>query len=87
MRVGKFKTRREAETVAAKLQKEEQFKPWITRLPRHAPSPLAPRSGVLLALSFPQFGHPAFGWIALTPLLVALDAARTLAAHGVPARA
>ena len=31
VRVGKFKTRREAETVAAKLQKEEQFTPWITR--------------------------------------------------------
>jgi cell division septation protein DedD len=31
VRIGKFGTRREAETVAAKLQKEEQFKPWITR--------------------------------------------------------
>jgi cell division septation protein DedD len=31
VRVGKFKTRREAEAVASKLQKEEQFKPWITR--------------------------------------------------------
>jgi DedD protein len=31
VRVGKFGTRREAETVAAKLQREEQFKPWITR--------------------------------------------------------
>ena len=31
VRVGKFKTKREAETVASKLQKEEQFKPWITR--------------------------------------------------------
>jgi cell division septation protein DedD len=31
VRVGKFPTRREAETVAAKLQKEEQFKPWVTR--------------------------------------------------------
>lgn len=31
VRVGKFGTRREAEAVAAKLQKEEQFKPWITR--------------------------------------------------------
>jgi cell division septation protein DedD len=31
VRVGKFKTRREAETVAAKLKKEEQFSPWITR--------------------------------------------------------
>jgi apolipoprotein N-acyltransferase len=33
---------------------------------------LAAASGVLLALSFPKFGHSAFGWIALTPLLVAL---------------
>jgi cell division septation protein DedD len=31
VRVGKFKTKREAESVAARLQKEEQFKPWITR--------------------------------------------------------
>ncbi len=31
VRVGKFQTRREAENVAAKLQKEEQFRPWVTR--------------------------------------------------------
>jgi len=31
VRVGKFPTRREAESVAAKLQREEQFKPWVTR--------------------------------------------------------
>jgi cell division septation protein DedD len=31
VRVGKFPTRREAETIAAKLQKEEQFKPWVTK--------------------------------------------------------
>jgi DedD protein len=31
VRIGKFPTRREAETVASKLQKEEQFKPWVTR--------------------------------------------------------
>jgi len=36
---------------------------------------LAAASGVLLALSFPKFGHPAFAWIALTPLLVALGTA------------
>ena len=29
--VGKYQDRREAESVAARLQKEEQFKPWITR--------------------------------------------------------
>jgi apolipoprotein N-acyltransferase len=34
---------------------------------------LALLSGGLLALSFPKFGHPAFGWIALAPLLVALS--------------
>ena len=31
VRVGKFKERREAEGMAAKLEKEEQFKPWIVR--------------------------------------------------------
>ncbi len=31
VRIGKFRTRREAEDIAAKLQKEEQIKPWITR--------------------------------------------------------
>ena len=31
VRVGKFSTRHEAESIAAKLQKEEQFKPWVTR--------------------------------------------------------
>jgi len=31
VRIGKFTTRREAEDIATKLQKEEQIKPWITR--------------------------------------------------------
>jgi cell division septation protein DedD len=31
VRVGKFTSRREAESVAAKLKKEEQFNPWVTR--------------------------------------------------------
>ncbi|HXG88693.1 MAG TPA: SPOR domain-containing protein [Vicinamibacterales bacterium] len=31
VRVGKFKDRREAETVKTRLEKEEQFKPWIVR--------------------------------------------------------
>lgn len=31
VRVGTFDTRREAETIASKLEKEEQFKPWVTR--------------------------------------------------------
>jgi apolipoprotein N-acyltransferase len=30
-------------------------------------------SGILLALSFPKYGHPAFAWIALTPLLIVLS--------------
>jgi apolipoprotein N-acyltransferase len=29
-------------------------------------------SGALLALSFPRFGYPAFAWLSLTPLLLAL---------------
>jgi apolipoprotein N-acyltransferase len=32
---------------------------------------LALLSGAFLALSFPKFGHPAFAWVALAPLLVA----------------
>jgi len=31
VRVGKFQDRREVESVSARLQKEEQFKPWIVR--------------------------------------------------------
>ncbi|MES1254060.1 MAG: SPOR domain-containing protein [Acidobacteriota bacterium] len=31
VRVGKFASRREAESIATRLQKEEQFKPWVTR--------------------------------------------------------
>jgi DedD protein len=31
VRIGKFGSRREAETIAAKLEKEEQYKPWVTR--------------------------------------------------------
>lgn len=31
VRVGKFASRRDAEVIAAKLQKEEQFRPWVTR--------------------------------------------------------
>jgi cell division septation protein DedD len=31
VRVGKFDDRREAESVAGRLEREEQFKPWITR--------------------------------------------------------
>jgi apolipoprotein N-acyltransferase len=35
---------------------------------------LALVTGILLALSFPRFGQPAFAWVALVPLLVALAA-------------
>ena len=38
-------------------------------------------SGVLLALSFPKFGHGAVAWVALAPLLIALASARS-GAHG-----
>jgi apolipoprotein N-acyltransferase len=41
---------------------------------------LATASGLLLALSFPKFGHPALAWIALAPLLVALSGASLLRA-------
>ena len=30
-------------------------------------------SGILLALSFPKYGHPAVAWIALVPLLIAVS--------------
>ena len=33
---------------------------------------LAVFSGTLLALSFPRYGHPAFAWIGLVPLLLAV---------------
>ncbi len=39
---------------------------------------LAAASGVLLAFSFPKFGHPAVAWIALAPLLLALAQPVTL---------
>jgi apolipoprotein N-acyltransferase len=34
---------------------------------------LAGLAGILLALSFPKFGHPACAWIALVPLFLALS--------------
>ncbi len=37
---------------------------------------LAAISGTLLALSFPRFGYPGLGWIALAPLLIALAGTR-----------
>jgi apolipoprotein N-acyltransferase len=45
-------------------------------------------SGVLLALSFPKFGHPAVAFVALVPLLVAISgwSGRGVAIPGVPTR-
>jgi len=43
---------------------------------------LALLSGLLLVFSFPKFGHPAFAWIALTPLLTA----SAVAARGAASR-
>jgi apolipoprotein N-acyltransferase len=40
------------------------------------PEWLAVLSGVLLALSFPKFGHGAVAWVALAPLSIALASAR-----------
>ena len=31
VRIGSYKTRREAQAMANKLQKEEKLKPWVTR--------------------------------------------------------
>jgi hypothetical protein len=31
VRVGKYDDRRQAESIASRLEREEQFKPWITR--------------------------------------------------------
>ena len=45
--------------------------------------PLAILSGILLALSFPRFGHPAIAWIALTPLLVTLRRGSLVRAFGL----
>ena len=45
---------------------------------RVRPFVAATLSGVLLALSFPLVGHPAFAWVALCPLLVILHSTRSL---------
>jgi apolipoprotein N-acyltransferase len=47
---------------------------------------LALVSGALLALSFPRYGHPAFAWIALVPLLVALTGWNGRPLTGAPGR-
>ena len=46
-----------------------------------APGPLlALASGLLLTFSFPRIGHPAFAWLALVPLLVAVIGVSTMRA-------
>ena len=39
------------------------------------PFALAATSGLLLVFSFPKFGHPSLAWVALAPLLLALQRA------------
>jgi apolipoprotein N-acyltransferase len=48
---------------------------------------LALLAGILLALSFPKFGHPLIAWIALVPLLVAALRGSGRAASPEPLRA
>ena len=64
VRVGKYKTRKEADSIAAPTRER--------RAAEAIDFALALLSGVLLALSFPRFGHPALAWIALAPLLLGL---------------
>ena len=40
-------------------------------------------SGVLLAASFPKFGHPAFAWIAIAPLIVGITLSVTSGRRGL----
>ena len=49
----------------------------VTQWPGWRGEALAALSGVLLALSFPKFGHWSLAWIALAPLLMAVTAAPT----------
>ena len=51
---------------------------------RVTPLPAAVLSGVLLALSFPHYGHAAVAWVALVPLLVALCGVRGAARAFAP---
>lgn len=50
---------------------------------RGARPALAGLTGVLLALSFPKFGHPAVAFVALAPLLVALPGSSGRRAFGL----
>ena len=72
VQVGGYPDRDKAEQAARRLEKEEQFKPYVRVALAWLDFALALLSGALLALSFPKFGHPAFAWIALAPLLVAV---------------
>ena len=85
VRVGKFKTGARRRASPPKLQERRavQALGYALNPPAH-PLFAGVVSGVLLALSFPKFGHPAFAWIALAPLLVAL--VRRVAAARVRAR-
>lgn len=47
---------------------------------------LALLSGVLLAASFPRYGHPAFAWTALAPLFIAVALEITRTAAQAPRR-
>ncbi len=66
VRVGPL-DRAAADAMVLRLRKEG-FKP-------SAPYPLALLSGLLLVASFPKFGHPAFAWVSLAPLIVAVTLA------------
>ena len=72
------RTRREAEKVdeAARAGREVQALDYA----------LAVLAGVLFVLSFPKFGHPAIGWLALVPLLVALARSSGVTRHRAVAR-
>lgn len=54
---------------------------------RHAPALLAILAGILLALSFPRFGHPAVAWFALAPLLATFVSGPGLTGRGGSLRA
>ena len=68
VRVGKYGDRREAETVARGWKRKNSSSPGS-----RAELLSSVLSGALLALSFPRYGHPAFAWVALVPLLLALS--------------
>jgi cell division septation protein DedD len=77
VRVGTFKSRSDAQSVADKAEERREVQALghplsSTRLLSFA---LAVASGLLLAFSFPSIGNPVIAWVALAPLLVALHRA------------